>query len=59
MDRWTFVRAYHAAGGRRAGRQFEIEMGQEKTIHDWGIDDRGPLPVGAGLDIGDSGHLHL
>ena len=34
-------------------------MGQEKTIHGWGIAGRGPLPVGARLDIGDSGRLRL
>ena len=32
-------------------------MGQEKTFHDRGIAGRRPLPLGTGMDEGDSGHV--
>lgn len=54
MDRGTFIRTDHAAGGGSAGRQLEIEMGETETIHDWGISDRGCLSVGTRVDWGDS-----
>ena len=54
MDRGTSIRAYYAAGGGSTRGQLEIEMGETETIHDWGSFDRGCLPLGTGLDWGNS-----
>lgn len=54
MDRGASIRADNAAGGGSAGGQFEIEVGETKTIYDWGSFDCGCLSVDTGLDGRDS-----
>ncbi len=57
MDRWTSFWAYHAARGRSAGRQLEVEMGQKKTVHDRRIVDSGNMLDCARVDVRNSGHI--
>ena len=57
MDRGTSIRAYHAAGDRSAGGQFQIEMGKTETIYDWGSSDCGYLSVGIGMDGGNRANI--
>ena len=55
LDRRTVIRPHRAAdrGGHR--RQLEVEMGPEKTIHDWRVRHCGFVPFDAGVHGGDCG----